>query len=44
MALWREPEEWVARVKWDAACMVVFAIDIAIGGFVLFLLWRSVQG
>jgi hypothetical protein len=31
-------------VRWDAACLVVFAIDVAIAAFVLFLLWRAVRG
>jgi hypothetical protein len=44
VAHFREPEEWVARARWDTACLIVFAVDVAIGGFVLFLLWRAVRG
>jgi hypothetical protein len=44
MALWRQPEEWVARVRWDAVSVFVFLIDLAISGFLLFLLWRAIRG
>jgi len=44
MPTWREPEEWVARARWDAACLWAFAIDMAVSAFVLFLLWQAVRG